>query len=120
MRAYGQSKIANVLFANELARRLKNDGVTANALHPGVIATNLGRHMNPLLGVVFGVFGFWMMKSVAQGAATSCYVATHPDNDDVTGKYFADCRIAPASETSQSIALAEQLWQTSEALIQSS
>ena len=70
-KAYGQSKLANVLFANELARRLKETGVTVNSLHPGVIATNLGRHMNPLIGLAFGVFGFWMMKNVGQGAATS-------------------------------------------------
>ncbi|XP_039033046.1 short-chain dehydrogenase TIC 32, chloroplastic-like isoform X2 [Hibiscus syriacus] len=83
--AYGQSKLANVLHANELARRLKEDGadITANSLHPGTIATNLFRHINlgPVTGNLLGlvnIFGKIALKNVQQGAATTCYVALHP------------------------------------------
>ncbi|HIO76831.1 MAG TPA: SDR family oxidoreductase [Gammaproteobacteria bacterium] len=116
-RAYSQSKLANILFANELARRLKDDGVMVNSLHPGVIATNLGRHMNPLLGVAFGIFGFWAMKNVGQGAATSCYLAVHPDVQGVTGKYFSDCKESKPLQLSQSEELAAKLWERSEELV---
>ncbi len=117
-RAYGQSKLANVLFANELARRLKDRNVTANSLHPGVIQTNLGRHMNPLIGIAFGIFGFWAFKTIAQGAATTCYVAAHSDNENVTGKYFADCKQVPALAISGSEELAGRLWEYSEDRVQ--
>ncbi|NJN53059.1 MAG: SDR family oxidoreductase, partial [Gammaproteobacteria bacterium] len=95
-RAYGQSKLANVLFAAALAQRLQN-GATANSLHPGVIGTNLGRHMNPLLSAGLGLFMRPFSKSVAQGAATSCYVATRPEASGVSGQYFSDCAVATPS-----------------------
>ena len=119
-KAYGQSKLANILFANELARKLNETGVTVNSLHPGVIATNLGRHMNPLIGLAFGVFGFWMMKNVGQGAATSCYLAAHPDMAGVTGKYYSDCQETAPHRLSQSEKLADRLWKKSEALVTAS
>ncbi|HUJ75104.1 MAG TPA: SDR family NAD(P)-dependent oxidoreductase, partial [bacterium] len=75
-RAYAQSKLANLLFAKHLATRLPA-GQTAHALHPGVIATNLGRHMHPALWITFQVLAAPFLKSIAQGAATQCYVATH-------------------------------------------
>lgn len=116
-KAYGQSKLANILFTNELSRRLREENVTVNSLHPGLIATNLGRHMNPLIGLAFGLFGFLMMKNVGQGAATSCYLATHPDLQGVTGKYFSDCKEISAHALSQSEELAKQLWQRSEQIV---
>lgn len=119
-KAYGQSKLANILFANELARRLNDSGVTVNSLHPGVIATNLGRHMNPLIGLAFGLFGFWMMKNVGQGAATSCYLAVHPDLAGITGKYYSDLQQKEPHKLSQSEELADRLWKTSEALVAAS
>jgi NAD(P)-dependent dehydrogenase (short-subunit alcohol dehydrogenase family) len=117
-RAYGRSKLANVLFANELSRRLSDRGITANSLHPGVIQTNLGRHMNPLIGMAFGIFGFWALKNVAQGAATTCYVAVHPDNEKVTGKYFSDCSQSRPLAISQSEELGKELWNFSDARVQ--
>lgn len=116
MRAYGQSKLANVLFANELARRLPA-GQTANSLHPGVIQTNLGRHFNPLLSGVLGLFFFWASKSVAQGAATSCYVATSPELAGVAGVYFSDCDRKAAHPLAADEALAARLWSVSETLV---
>ncbi len=115
-RAYGQSKLANVLFANELARRLPA-GSSANSLHPGVIRTNLGRNMQGPLPLLMGLFFFPFMKTPEQGAATTCYVATSPALTGVTGRYFADCRETSPSGTALDQALARRLWTTSEALL---
>jgi WW domain-containing oxidoreductase len=115
-RAYGQSKLANVLFANALARRLP-EHVTANSLHPGLISTNLGRNMNRGLAMVaLGVVMFPFMISIPKGAATSCYVATHPDVEGVRGKYFADCTAKRAHKLSDDVGLQDRLWETSESL----
>ncbi len=109
--AYGQSKLANLLFARALARRL-DGGRTANALHPGVIRTNLGRHI--------GFFSFFspmvswaFMKDVHEGAATQCWAAAHPSLDGVTGEYLSDCNVARSSRHGRDEALAEQLWERS-------
>ncbi len=93
--AYGHSKLANQLFAQELGRRLQGSTATANSIHPGVIATNLARHMMSDIAVWFAsVFGGWFIddfKSTPEGAATQCYVATAPGLKGVSGVYFADC-----------------------------
>jgi WW domain-containing oxidoreductase len=115
-RAYGQSKLANVLFANGLNQRL-GGGATANSLHPGVIGTNLGRYMNPLLTGVMGLFMIPFSKSVAQGAATQCYVATSADLEGVAGRYFADCKEARTHPLASDRRLADRLWKVSEELV---
>ncbi len=115
-RAYGQSKLANVLFARSLARRL--DGrATANSLHPGVIGTNLGRHMNPVLAAVLGIFFVPFSKSIPQGAATSCLLAANPSVADVTGRYFSDFREVTPIALARDDELAERLWEVSEELV---
>lgn len=114
-RAYGQSKLANVLFAKALARRI-GPKHTANALHPGVIATNLGRNMNPLLGAVAGFVMRPFSKTIPQGAATSCYVAARPELEGVTGKYFSDCAVSEPSRRANDEALSERLWDVSSQL----
>ncbi|GAB2249844.1 hypothetical protein Droror1_Dr00013203 [Drosera rotundifolia] len=116
--AYGRSKLANVLHANELARRLKEDGVniTANSLHPGFIATNLFRHYGIFAGFV-NLLGKFAIKDVQQGAATTCYVALHPQVKGVTGKYFADCNIAEGSSRSNDVDLAKRLWDFSSSIV---
>jgi NAD(P)-dependent dehydrogenase (short-subunit alcohol dehydrogenase family) len=86
--AYGQSKTANVLFAVEASRRWADDGITANAVMPGAIFTNLQRHTQ---GAGSGTVPPELMKTVEQGAATSVLVATSPLLDGVGGRYFADC-----------------------------
>jgi WW domain-containing oxidoreductase len=116
MRAYGQSKIANILFAGSLSKRLAGRA-TVNSLHPGVIGTNLGRHMNPAVARVMGLFMRALAKTVPQGAATSCLLAASPAVAGVTGRYFADCREAKATATANDDALAERLWQVSEELV---
>ncbi|KAK4431473.1 Short-chain dehydrogenase, chloroplastic [Sesamum alatum] len=109
--AYGQSKLANVLHANELARRLKEEKVeiTANSLHPGAIATNLFRHHSFVNGLV-AALGKHVMKNVEQGAATTCYVALHPDVKGMTGKYYADCDLAQTSLQANDQQLPKTLW----------
>ncbi|XP_004234460.2 short-chain dehydrogenase TIC 32, chloroplastic-like isoform X1 [Solanum lycopersicum] len=116
--AYGQSKLANVLHANELARHLKDEGVeiTANSLHPGAIATNLFRQNSIISGIV-NVIGKHVMKNVEQGAATTCYVALHPDVKGVSGKYYADCNIAEASPQANDAGLAKRLWDFTVSLV---
>ena len=114
-RAYGQSKLANVLFAKSLARRLGGKR-TANSLHPGLIGTNLARSMNPLLKGAMGLFMRPFSKTIPQGAATSCYVATRPELAAFSGEYFSDCAPARTNPHADDAALAERLWQTSERL----
>ncbi|KAH8492370.1 hypothetical protein Peur_072985 [Populus x canadensis] len=109
--AYGQSKLANILHANELARQLKEDRVevTANSVHPGLIATNLFRHYSFLTGLV-GLVGNYVIKNVQQGAATTCYVALHPKVKGTSGQYFADSSIAKSSLQANDAELATKLW----------
>jgi len=113
-RSYGQSKLANILFANELSKRLEGSGKTANSLHPGVINTNLGRNMNPIARGALALAAPLVLKSIPQGAATQCYVAVHPNVQGVTGKYFADCNESTPSAQGRDAAMAARLWEVSE------
>lgn len=112
--AYGQSKLANLLFAKHLATRLEGTGKTANSVHPGVIHTNLSRSMNPAVNVVLAIGAPLVLKSAAQGAATQCYVAVHPGAAGVTGQYFADCNESRPSYNGRNAELAAELWEASE------
>lgn len=111
-RMYGRSKLANILFARGLAARFKGTGKTANAVHPGVIQTNLARHV-PDPETMFARMKP-IMKTVPQGAATQCMVATRPELADVSGLYFADCAPADTIPEGRDDALAEALWVRSE------
>jgi WW domain-containing oxidoreductase len=115
-RFYGQSKLANLLHARALARRLEGTGTTANALHPGVIQTNLGRDSGGFLMAVAGIIAKPFMKSIGQGAATQCYVATNPKASGESGQYFSDCRVAKTSAWGRDDELGEELWRISEQL----
>ncbi|XP_038875177.1 short-chain dehydrogenase TIC 32, chloroplastic-like [Benincasa hispida] len=116
--AYGQSKLANILHASELARQLKEEGVkiTANSLHPGAIPTNLFRY-HSLINRFLGVLGKHVMKNVQQGAATTCYVALHPQIKGISGHYFADSNIAKASSQAHDSELAKKLWDFTQKLM---
>lgn len=116
-RAYGQSKLANLLFARELARRFEGSNKTANALHPGVIATNLSRHMSKAVQILFAPVALLGMKSLEQGAATQCYVAAHPDAGRISGAYFADCNVASSSDHGKDMNMAKRLWDVSEEIV---
>ncbi len=107
---YGQSKLANILTARTLSKRLQNSSVTANALHPGVIRTNLSRNMAGLMSTVIGLFAPLFEKSVAQGAATQVYLAAHPDAAQYNGQYFADVQPKQTSQHGRDDALADRLW----------
>ncbi|CAN1189735.1 Short-chain dehydrogenase TIC 32, chloroplastic [Linum perenne] len=128
MRAYGQSKLANILYAKELARRLEvhafsqsvkpvvkygieEDGVniTVNSLHPGSIVTNLLRY-HSFINLLAHVFVKFALKNVQQGAATSCYLALHPQVKGVTGKHFMDCNLAEPNCHGKDMDLAKKLW----------
>lgn len=129
--AYGQSKTANVLFAVEAARRWNEDGITANAVHPGaILETNLSRHMDPEELANLRSSGLFRYKTVEQGAATSVLVATSPKLEGIGGRYFEDCNEAhvldsdaPATSTTGVAAYAldseaaERLWGLSLALL---
>jgi NAD(P)-dependent dehydrogenase (short-subunit alcohol dehydrogenase family) len=109
--AYSQSKLALMLFTYELAKRLKNTNVTVNCLHPGVIDTNIGSiaHVeHPISSKSF--------NKLRRGAETSIYLATSPDVENVTGKYFIRKKIAKSSTESYEEVIAQKLWQVSEKL----
>jgi WW domain-containing oxidoreductase len=112
--AYGRSKFANVLFAKQLARRFAGTARTANAVHPGVIRTELQRHMPTVAALAMTALAPIALKNVPQGAATQVYVATHPALAGVTGQFFADCNVAAARPDTDDVHLAEQLWSISE------
>jgi NAD(P)-dependent dehydrogenase (short-subunit alcohol dehydrogenase family) len=117
MRAYSQSKLANILFTYELARRLGSSGVTANALHPGVVRTGFGAEDSGSLQRLFTPLMRPFMKSPAQGAATSIYLATSHEVAGVTGCYFAGCKRKGSSKRSSDEATAARLWQVSADLV---
>jgi retinol dehydrogenase 14 len=115
--AYNQSKLANVLFTYELARRLKGTAVTANALHPGVTSTSFGVEDPRRIQQVLIPFLRPFMKSPAKGAATSIHAASAPDLEHVTGRFFANSKLKRSSKRSYDEADAARLWQVSADLV---
>lgn len=112
MRVYGQTKLANVLFTMELARRLNGTGVAVNCFTPGMTSTRLGRYMSKVAQWFMRTFS----KSAEKGAETGIYLATSPEVDGVTGKYFANCRQAKPAKISYNKDIAKRLWKVSEQL----
>ena len=115
MRAYGNSKLANILFTYELARRLDGSGVTANCLHPGVVRTRIGRNA-PLLIKLFFLVMKPLLLSPAKGAATTVYLATSPEVERVSGKYFVKQVPQPTAARTYTEQTARRLWEISEKL----
>ena len=118
MKAYCRSKLANILFTRELARRLDGSGVTANAVHPGIVATRLARDGDT------GWLGNMALKAARpffntpeQGARTSIYVASAPELESITGAYFAESLPAPTNRQAIDMVAARRLWDASEALL---
>ncbi len=119
-RAYGQSKLANVLFTYELARRLEGTGVTANTLHPGVVRTGFGKNNGGVVGPIFAIaqtVARPFFISPEQGAATTIYLASSPEVEGVTGKYFAKSRDVPSNAVSYDVATQQRLWAMSEEMV---
>ncbi|KAK3445269.1 short-chain dehydrogenase TIC 32 B, chloroplastic isoform X1 [Eucalyptus grandis] len=119
-KAYGQSKLANILHASELSRRLQQEGanITVNSVHPGLIMTNLMRHSFISMRIM-KMLTYLLWKNVPQGAATTCYVALHPSLKGVTGKYFLDCNEMEPSALARDERLAKKLWDFSNELVDS-
>ena len=112
---YAQTKLANVLFTKELARRLKGTGVTANALHPGTVATGL---FGSFLGLPrwLQFLSDWIGKSPEKGAETSIYLATSPDVKETTGEYFKNRRPTRCNPIADDQEIAKRLWSLSEGM----
>ena len=112
MRVYGSSKLANILFTYELARRLEGTRVTANCLHPGAVATRLGQN-NGRLATALTKLLRPFFRTPEQGAATAIYLASSPAVEGVSGRYFVDCKEARSSRASYDTDLALRLWHAS-------
>jgi NAD(P)-dependent dehydrogenase (short-subunit alcohol dehydrogenase family) len=116
-RAYNQSKLANVMFTNELARRLANTGVTANSLHPGVVRTNFGAEDQAWFFTLISGVARPLLKTPAQGAQTPIYLASSPDMVAVTGQFFVNGKSKPANKLSSDADMAARLWHVSADLV---
>ncbi|ELR16604.1 retinol dehydrogenase 14 (all-trans and 9-cis) family protein [Acanthamoeba castellanii str. Neff] len=115
--AYSRSKLAQVLHANKLQRRLEGSGVTICALHPGVVNTSLWRDLpGPLKYIAFGL-GSVFFKTPVQGAETTIWAATADELEGVGGKYYSDCREIPSSAQSRDIEAQDKLWRASLELV---
>jgi NAD(P)-dependent dehydrogenase (short-subunit alcohol dehydrogenase family) len=117
MRAYGRSKLANVLFAAELARRLEGRGVTSNSIHPGAVDTNIWNSAPPWAKPIIQILFRPFFISAEKGAAHVVALATRPDLDGVTGKYFEKAKLAEPAPLARDKALAGRLWEVSASLV---
>jgi NAD(P)-dependent dehydrogenase (short-subunit alcohol dehydrogenase family) len=114
-RVYSKTKLANITFTYELARRLQNVNVTVNCLHPGIVATNLAQTFVPK---AFSFMPRIIGLTPERGARTTLYLATSPEVANMTGKYFVNKKAKPSSEESYNQTTAKKLWDISEALTQ--
>ncbi|MCA9772146.1 MAG: SDR family oxidoreductase [Myxococcales bacterium] len=115
LRAYRQTKLANILFTRELARRLDGTGVIAHSLHPGDVATRVVRE-SALARLYVRIIARWVLTP-AEGARTSLHVATAPELGGVTGRYFEKCREVEPGSAAQDDEAAGRLWEASEAMV---
>lgn len=115
MKAYAQSKLANILFTDTLAKKLKDTNITANCLHPGVVKTNFAGEGDLLMKGMF-LLARPFMISATEGAQTSIYLASSPEVEGVTGKYFAKCKKKRPATRATNPDTAEQLWKLSESM----
>ncbi len=116
-KTYGNSKLANILFTMELARRLEGTGVTVNALHPGLVATNFGKNSGGVIAALFGIIAPLVALSPAKGAETSIYLASSPSVDGITGKYFYRSQVTPAAPQATDMVVARKLWDVSAEMV---
>lgn len=116
LRAYSQSKLANILFTFELSRRLEGSQVIANALHPGLVASNIGKN-NGKLGQIYARVARRLGINSSEGAQTVVYLASWPDVKGNTQKYYRQCQSVQADPAAYDLASAQKLWEISEALV---
>lgn len=117
IKAYSQSKLANVLFTRELAQRLKDKGITVNCCHPGAVATNIGIDRETGFGKTITGMLKPFFRTPKEGAATAIFLAMDESVKDVTGEYFYDCKIAKSSDRSKDPELAKKLFEFTEELV---
>ena len=115
-RAYGNSKLANLLFTYELAKRLEGSDVTVNAVHPGWVRSNFGQPDSNKSVKLLYMFSFPFMISPTKGARTSIYLASSPEVEGITGKYYAKCKSKKSSKISYNLGVQKKLWEISEQL----
>ena len=114
---YGNSKLANILFTTELARRLEGTGVTVNALHPGLTSTGFGKNNPGFLMKIMGAVVPLIARSPEKGAETSIYLASSPEVQSITGKYFVDCKVTQPAPQATDSAVANKLWDVSAEMV---
>ena len=114
---YAETKLMNVLFTYDLARRLEGTGVTVNTMHPGFSRTNFGRRDNGFLGKFFVPVASLFGRSPERGAETAIYLASSPEVEGVTGKYFVDKQAVPSVDLSYDEAMQARMWEASEAAL---
>ena len=117
IKAYSQSKLANVLFTRELARRVKDRGITVNCCHPGAVATNIGIDRDTGFGKTVTGLLKPFFQTPEQGARTAIFLASDDSVSDITGEYFYKCKIAKSSKRSKDMELAKKLFEFSEELV---
>jgi NAD(P)-dependent dehydrogenase (short-subunit alcohol dehydrogenase family) len=117
-KAYGQSKLANVLFTYELARRLEKTGVTANCLHPGVIGSGFGQTYGGAMSMLVKIARPFLLTT-EEGARTTVYLASSPEVEGVTGKYFSKCKPVRSNAVSYDEPSQHKLWALSEEMVKS-
>jgi NAD(P)-dependent dehydrogenase (short-subunit alcohol dehydrogenase family) len=117
MNVYGESKLMNVLFTYELARRLEGTGVTVNAMHPGFVRTKLGRRGNGFMGRFVMPIASLFGRSPERGAETAIYLASSPEVEGVSSKYFVDNQEVRTVELSYDEAVQAKMWQVSESAL---
>lgn len=113
---YGQSKLAVMLMNKVLAERLEGSNITTNAIHPGVIRTNLAKDTKSFVVKLIGAFAGPWVRTIAQGAATHCFVSVHPSIEGVSGIYFADCNPKAPEKHANDMELGRKLWAKAEEL----
>ncbi len=118
MSSYAQAKLAQIYFTYELADRLSGTGITVNVLHPGLVSSNFNSHTKGIVHVISGLVYAVAGISVEEGAKTSVYLASSPDVEGVTGKYFYKCREKESSRLSHDKDVGRRLWKVSEEIIQ--
>ncbi len=112
MDAYSKSKLANILFTYELARRLEGTRVTVNAVHPGLVSTNLSSNSSGFAKFVWNIMSIFALN-VEKGAESSVFLATSPEIKNITGKYYSKMNMVPSSEESYNEENAKRLWKVS-------
>src|SRR5687768_5922880 len=116
-RAYDNSKLANILFTMELARRLEGTGVTVNSLHPGFVATGFAKNNGKVIAALVSLITPLVARSPAKGAETSIFLASSPSVDGITGKYFYDSQAIPAAPQATDMVVAKKLWDVSAEMV---